>query len=231
MKNKINFLKTNTNISEEYSPVPAKNILPDWYKKTESYSSSNKYMYNMSKNSTVKKCMPVFDSISSGYLIRLHCDLYIKYNGVSYEFKPSLEEIPAVEFHPKKQVEEYPFDKDSYLMLPKIINYWGIKTRPGYSSLILPPAHRDNVISILPGIVDTDSYNAPVHFPFLVGKDRYTGLIKAGTPIAQVIPFKRESWQMAIEEDLIVKGKTDTKILSVFYNGYKNLFWNKKDYS
>ena len=43
-------------------------------------------------------------------------------------------------------------------------------------------------------MVDTDKYPIPVHFPFLLKKN-FEGLIKQGTPIIQVIPFKRESWK------------------------------------
>lgn len=231
MANLIKFLKTNQDISEEYYPEPSKNNIPSWYKETKPYSSDNKYGYGSVKNSTIKKCMPVFDAMSSGYVIKLHSDIYVKYNGVGYEFKPALDSINIIDFHPKKQVENYPFNKEMYSLLPKITNPWGIKTKSGYSSLIIPPMHRENIIGILPGVVDTDKYNAPVNLPFVINKDRYTGIVKAGTPIAQVIPFKRDTWSMLIEEDLEVDKKTATKILSVFYNGYKDMFWNKKEFN
>ena len=51
-------------------------------------------------------------------------------------------------------------------------------------------------------------------------------LLKKGTPYVQVIPYKRESWNMEIKE----KKQTVKKIF--FYNltfiqKYKNKFWNK----
>ena len=52
--------------------------------------------------------------------------------------------------------------------------------------------HRESVFTIMDGIVDTDSYNALVNFPFFLNDWSYEGLIPAGTPMAQVIPFKRE---------------------------------------
>ena len=62
--------------------------------------------------------------------------------------------------------------------------------------------NHDDRFSIIPGIVDTDTYNIEINFPFVVNGDKYPSLrslIKRGTPIVQVIPFKREQWRMKME--------------------------------
>jgi hypothetical protein len=62
----------------------------------------------------------------------------------------------------------------------------------------------------------------------------WRGLIPAGTPIAQVIPFKRENYKMEIsneEADIGAIEKATKRLKSVFVNGYKDKFWVKKEYN
>jgi len=84
----------------------------------------------------------------------------------------------------------------------------------------------------LPGIVDTDKYNSPVNFPFILNDIKFTGLIPAGTPIAQVIPFKRDSWKMSFgsEKEIIESTKIDKTLKRKFFDVYRNIFWSSKDF-
>jgi hypothetical protein len=94
--------------------------------------------------------------------------------------------------------------------------------------------NHDDRFSIIPGIVDTDTFKLEVNFPFIVNGDKYPvlkTLIKRGTPIVQVIPFKRDRWKMNIEN--IPKEEKTTNMF--FYkkyviDNYKRLFWNKKSW-
>jgi hypothetical protein len=92
--------------------------------------------------------------------------------------------------------------------------------------------HRESVFSILPGVVDTDSYTAPVHFPFTLNDPKFEGLIPAGTPIAQVIPFKRNNWEMKFggEKEIIEQQKVQTKLITKFFDRYKSMFRQPKEY-
>ncbi|GEM_PF-6275835 len=54
----------------------------------------------------------------------------------------------------------------------KIHNYWTIKTPPGWSCLFVPPLNRPNpVVEIVAGVVDTDTYQSLIHFPFFATAD------------------------------------------------------------
>jgi hypothetical protein len=74
--------------------------------------------------------------------------------------------------------------------------------------------------------------SAPTNFPFTLNDVSWEGLIPAGTPVAQVIPIKRESWIMEFgnENDKEKHFKDKELIDSVFMNGYKKMFWKKKEY-
>jgi hypothetical protein len=98
--------------------------------------------------------------------------------------------------------------------------------------LFITPIHRDLPFTILPGIVDTDKYNAPVNFPFILNDMKFTGLIPAGTPIAQVIPFKRENWKMSFGSNKEIEKVTRIdKLLNLkFFDVYRNTFWSSKEF-
>ena len=236
MKNIITFTNT-LNVPEEYFPISASKKIPDWYKNLESYTGGEKKPDGFgTTTATAKRCMPIFDSISAGYIITTHTDIF-----VSQEFDAEIgENIPfyqwasfgAIEFHPKRQLPEHPNGDGHKLMYPKWTNSWGIKTPKGYSVLIVPPLHRDNEIIILPGFVDTDKYHAPVNFPFVLKNPKMSGIIPAGTPIAQIIPVKRDSWDAKSGSDKDLK-EIDTitnKIKSLFFDSYKRQYRQPKEY-
>ena len=98
--------------------------------------------------------------------------------------------------------------------------------------MFVQPMHRESVFAILPGIVDTDEYYAPVNFPMVINNPEFEGLIPKGTPIAQVIPFKRESWSMTFGGDKERKEQSNitNKLNTKFFDRYKNMFRQNKEY-
>jgi hypothetical protein len=217
-------------------PKPASQIIPDWYKSMNSYINSDHpspvfLNDKVESNATIKKCMPVFDSLVSGYIISTPEDIwvYIDEEGQQQFLWPGSFEI---NFHDKEQVTSYPI-KTGYNSYPKFMNPWGIRTPKGYSILILPPLHREKeIFTILPGIVDTDKYYSEINFVFVVNDPNFVGLIPQGTPIAQIIPFKRDSWNMKIgnKDDIKMREKVNELLSGVFFNRYKKMFWTKKEY-
>lgn len=230
-------------LKEDY-PIPTKLNIPEWFKKLE-HSVLNK---------TIKGCMPFLDTITSGYLLKMPQDLYIRHN-VENENKQKdsfqtfgLNEVgflldaksinlnSGVSSHSIKQVEGSPFiDKNKNLPFYKISNPWTIKTPKGYSCLFVPPLNNsDDRFSIIPGIVDTDVHPIEINFPIIINGDKYPileTLIKKGTPYVQIIPFKRDNWKMVVKskEQKIIQTNKIFYGLSVI-NRYKDKFWKKKSW-
>lgn len=223
-------------VPEEYRPIPASKAIPDWYKNLESYVGGDKKPDgNGTTTATAKRCMPMFDAISSGYILSTHTDLFVTQKpDDDGELQPYYEwaNFGALSFHPKPQLPEHPEGSGHKLNYPKWINAWSISTPPGYSCLFVAPLHRETPIIALSGVVDTDTYNAPVNFPFVLRDPKMTGLIPAGTPIIQVIPFKRDEWAMELgnSEDIQQQAKTTNKLRSLFFDSYKRQFRQIKDY-
>ena len=227
---KITFTNT-LGVPENFSPTPASNNIPRWYKELPSYANGKKEPSgNGNITASIKRCMPVFDAITGGYILYTAVDVWIsqRENQPWYEW-PSLSPI---EFHPIEQAPTHPNRGGHMISYPKWINPWAIKTEPGYSVLFVQPFHRESVFTILPGVVDTDKYDAPVNFPFVLNDAKYKGIIPAGTPMAQVIPFKRESWKMELGDSktLDEQNKTVVKLRTKFFDSYKNQFRQTKEY-
>jgi hypothetical protein len=47
--------------------------------------------------------------------------------------------------------------------------------------------------------VDTDTYRSPIHFPFFATGPDGLHIIEKGSPIVQVIPFRRQTTELAAE--------------------------------
>jgi|14BtaG_2_1085337.scaffolds.fasta_scaffold62881_1 hypothetical protein len=115
--------------------------------------------------------------------------------------------------------------------LRKLNNPWCIKTPKGWSVQIKNPANNfENDIHILEGVVDTDEYGVPILFPFVwTGSERGEFIIPKGTPIAQVIPFKREKVNLIISD--VDEQSTEiihSKMRSRIKDRYKLEFWHKR---
>lgn len=224
---KITF--TNVTGADLEQPKPASRSVPDWYKNTQSYTNDErKPAGNGNTTATIKRCIPVFDAITAGYIIESPADVFVSIKDGQQWFEWS--DFGLIQFHPIEQAPEHP-DKKPF-PYPKWINPWAITTPKGYSTLFVQPFHRESVFTILPGIVDTDQYNPPVNFPFVINDLDFEGLIPKGTPIAQVIPFKRDSWTMQLgdKKELEAQAKVSKKLQSKFFDRYKSMFWTKKDY-
>ena len=245
--NKIKFIAHKNYVDlKDYHPEPIKLNIPEWYKKLT---------HNVNIK-TVKGCMPFLDTLTTGYLLKVPQDLGVKHNFYNEDLKindnclyPSdvdheycrryhlnlLTHHTHGRYHPVEQLQGAPSnERNKNLAIMKIFNPWIIKTPPGYSCLFVPPLNNsDDRFSIIPGIVDTDTFSNEINFPIVINGDKYPSLetiIKAGTPFVQVIPFKRESWKMEVV-GLSTEKLEKTKPL--FYglkllHEYKEKYWNKK---
>ena len=78
--------------------------------------------------------------------------------------------------------------------------------------------------------MDSDNFSLGGQIPFFLQKD-FTGIIPAGTPIAQLIPIKRDNWQSEVlpHNQGFVK-KQLFNVSRYLYGGYKKHLWVKKSY-
>jgi hypothetical protein len=228
---KIKFLSSSEVIGiTGYSPTPALRSLPLWYKNLKRFFDNPPKLDGVQMPQTVKACPPFLDALGVGYTIYLEYDLHVTANGEDVNWKHKIA-IPLLDSHSAKQAppEMIPL---GYSKTPlKFLNYWQIKTKRGYSSLFTHPINRNDLPFItISGLVETDRYQDLINLPFLI-QEGFQGVIPMGTPIAQVIPIKRESWVIELGKANSQELKRASAISnSAFMGVYKKLFWVRKDY-
>ena len=172
--------------------------------------------------------MPVFDAITAGYILYTQVDVQVyQQNNLPYY---TWQDQDAIAWHSILQAPLHPTRNEA--PYPKWQNPYAISTPPGYSILFTAPMHRESVFTIFSGIVDTDTYKSRVNFPFVLNDVKWEGIIPAGTPMAQVIPFKRESWEHKIgsDKERMEQDMISRKLKTLIFNSYKRQFWSKKEY-
>lgn len=179
-------------------PEPAHKVVPEWFKRLSAYPEN--IPDDAFKNTTVKRCSPFRDAMGAGYILSLPWAVRVV----------AKEDTRAIDFSwrgnpPQKVIEGHNIDqvagykeKTDYF---KFYNPWIVKTPPGYSSMFIPVLNRgEQPFQIFSGIVETDTYYNAVQFPFYWIEFPYDDVLDAGTPIAQVIPFRREDWSPVVSE-------------------------------
>jgi hypothetical protein len=226
-KKNTNTLKFSKNYDDFLDVVPMKKMIPQWYKNAPSKIIGN----DVWNSNNGKSCMPFLDSFTTGYAILLPADLIIDpQQNEQIRFAWSNGQILIVKHRGAESMPTLPipeeYNQNHYIwQLP-----CALEAPKGYSLLITHPLNRfDLPFTTLTGVVD-DFKMPPGRFPVLF-KNNFSGILPAGTPIAQIIPFKREDWK--IEEDKQLFHDADTvgrKARNVLSGFYKNNYWHKKNY-
>ena len=221
----IKFISMDQDVIDNYPVLPTKKVLPKWFKELP----TEKFAYPLGSTlPTIKKCMPATDMLTSGYIIQNVIDVDVikektqgnfVENRIKVKDKKYAPEAHRFEMCPVKNPDSGT-DKQHWI---KIKNPWLVRTPPGYSCLFIQPVYEFNPnLRLLSGIVDTDTFDLPVEFPGWIVNDH---IIKAGQPLMQVIPFKREDWNMSME----FTDTHDPKMTDDLR--YKDLFHVKKKFN
>lgn len=208
------------------SPVPAIKKAPDFYKAIRRESG------NHPDKATVKRCVPFLDALSAGFIIPLWADLYVvtKDGEINLTFPRYIPMSSSIQQHGYIQAPGHPMaDRPYGQHFMKFMNPWVVETAPGYSCLFTSPLnHLEPRIKILDGVVDTDTYHANVNLPFLWTGGDGEFFIPKGTPLVQVIPYKRENF--AFEIGVVDADRRDNvkhRLGTYLKDGYRKEFWSK----
>jgi len=229
-----------------FPPEPARKCIPEWYKNASTVPPGHKEKPSAKEMqinpdiqaSTIKRCMPVHDYITTGYVIKNFLDISLtqqtdeENNETVYPYHNTRLMRPFVEKHKKGQHPGVPIEKE----VLKLSGVWGIKTPPGYSCFFYQPFYHalDCDYYFLPSIVDTDTYHNPVSLPFIlkdIDKSSQKEIfIPCGKPMISVYPFKRDDWSMSIAQDDLTNDKSRVQILTQLYHVYTRFFHKKKTF-
>ncbi len=187
-------------------PIQARAALPDWFRALPPVDKGA--VGANDSGLTIKRCMPFFDAMATGWLLPLAVTvrLEIKDGGKTVDAGWDFDRV-MVSNHGMHQVAGNPREPRPP---SKFHNFWSIRTPPGWSCLFMPPLNRPNpVFECVSGVVDTDTYSAHIHFPFFATGTDGVHVIEKGTPLIQVIPFRRDD--AAIEAEIGAEKREDVE--------------------
>jgi hypothetical protein len=209
----------------------SKKVVPSWYKKAKPVLEDAPTV--LRKSNTIKKCVPFLEALTVGYMLPLSVDIYVtQVNGLAYvEWPVGYDDVNLIHFRDASIFQEFPIPPGYEETYPAWFTGNSLEIPKGYSVLVTHPFNRyDLPFLTLSGIVDSGILFEG-NLPFFFKKD-FEGLIPKGTPIAQILPFKTEDWNLEKDEtlraraDLLVKKKG--LVASAWY---KNNLWVKKTFN
>lgn len=212
---------------------PSKKYVPQWYKDGQSFNSKNVQIDQIGGEikKNYKNCVPFLETFTFGYLVEIPFDLAVsgednnksivwldgKTNFINMRSAQQNPTLPTPTGHSS---QNFTWTFLYNILLPK-----------GYSAIFTHPLNRfDLPFTTMTGVVDADTVMPEGNIPFFL-KNNFNGIIEAGTPFIQIIPFKRDDWK--IIEDISIKPPVEEyrylRNVKIF-NFYKNNAWKKKNF-
>lgn len=239
MMNKIKFVYLGQKYFNTHErPRPSNSYIPEWFKNMPPYEPSDEspegkkiIIENLDSNATAKKCMPMLDAITTGYTVSLWSDVQIR----------QINGAPRITWRTHQNIFEEHANYGAPLVVPppgysnfvfKYITRFRVETPRGYSIIVRSPAgHNDLPFYAIPAIVDSDKGYLDSTIPVWVKKD-FEGIVEKGTPVAQIIPFKRESWKSEFSwiSEQQNQEREDRTFNSTLVNHYIKNVWSKKEF-
>ena len=233
----INFIPSRIDYEGKLTPPePAVRHIPEWFRSLAKHDKSNSDITLGPTNRvgtdgaqvSTKMCMPFFDATTAGYMYLLEDDLLVE---VDKDGKPSVSWKGDVMIMDKRPIIDLPVPDNCHPIHYGFRMNWFYETPPGYSVLITHPMNRyDLPFQVQSGIVESDIWGLPVFIAVFL-KRNFRGVIPKGTPIFQIIPFKRDNWEMSVldsEADLDKHELMAENRRSMLYGYYKKFAWRKK---
>jgi len=219
-KPKIKWWSTIDGLEKVVPIVPAKEYVPDWWKRVERMIDSK-----VDNKGTVRNCPSFPEYITQGFVVPLWCDLHLNIEHDKWEWK-SPENMFQFSSHADIQFRDYipQHMKDNTSMVVKPNCPWRVKTPPGWSVWQLPMYyHYDMNFETLPGIIWSDIHHEINQQMLIKRYGEFT--IKRGTPLAMYVPFERNKYTYEVEgptpENAKISNVSYAHVKTKFRGGYK----------
>lgn len=181
-KGEILIIPSDNRLIEDPPRLNKKSSWPEWFKSPL-----------IAKQGTIVSCKGVQDYLQIGITVPLWCDVEVFQVGMN-DMRTRTSDVA---FHTDQfggdMTDGCPIAQGREMEdagWPKIVSPYLYKTAPGYSTMVLPVAYEpDPRYQVLPAIIHTDFYHNINVVLRVMGKDPF--VIKAGTPIYQLVVFKR----------------------------------------
>ena len=204
---KIEFYSTVPGVPDFFPIVKAKEAIPTWAKAARN-SYVKKKKQSMGRINHIYQCPGIFDLFNQGYIVPMWHDVIIRTNGDAESFEwtvPTSDLSDSIEPNLLENQSNgvgsvLPMKPWSLRTLVKVNTPWHVVAPRGVKLLVLPIAYPDSFefessIGILnPGI--SNEINIQLYYNVHKGDV----LIKAGTPLAHIIPLSESNFDLVCRE-------------------------------
>lgn len=163
----------------------ATEVIPNWLAEQKNYENSRDKFQN---------CPGMNDLMRAGYIISAWDDIRIKSNSAGTVAKMEKSYTQQLSSMSPKVVNGIaPIAKDMPLQVYKLNTPWSVTTKAGWSAMVLPAIYHFPFFEhlyVYSGINDYEDFHT-LNFIFTPLHECEI-FIPAGTPLLQVIPYKRE---------------------------------------
>jgi hypothetical protein len=196
----VRFTNLVPGVSETYPILSAGKIKFDW-------------IYRCSHgNKNTLKCPGINDLMHRGFIITAPFDFKITTDSKEkFEWQMPVDPKTLtgltlsnyISYHSKNQLREFsPSRQDSLDIILKVNTYWSMVASEDLVFIQMPIPYPDhNIFSAVPGLIDSNKYHS-----LIIQLDWHrigeTHIVKAGTPLCQLIPVQRDLFVNCLVEDV-----------------------------
>jgi hypothetical protein len=202
---KIEFFSYVQGVADVFPIIPARNKMPNWVDQVrQEYKVTAARFKDHGRFPHLYRCPGIFEILGEGYYVTMPWDVIIETNGDLQNFKWT---VPSEELSTlmggidlvspqASDAAMLPTPPGSMSTLIKISTPWHLKSPAGLKFLILPVSYPDSFeFEHMPGILDPGlSSEINLQIQWYVTNGVHT--IKAGTPMAQIIPLSEKSYEL-----------------------------------
>ena len=242
---KLEFISMIEGVEETMPIIPASQHKYSWVQKAakdfKDNGSLDKDNYDIQHTS---KCPGIIKLKGKGFIARNHSDIKLSLKNNSYEWNTPTNWTKmsdnlcedTITHHFQESLHDFMSDwpKDTLPIVLKINLPWYIRIPKGWEVLVIDPFYKDDYrFTVCPGIFEHELGLARINVPVFWHNTSGEFLIKAGTPIAQLIPIKTDTIDYSLTnktEDKKFKQDIEVLILKLKenfntnYNKVRNFF-------
>jgi len=200
---------------------------PEWLKNQRTYEDSRDKFLN---------CPGMADYMKAGYIIPAWENIKIKANTADTVIligEQAVSKMIVSPMNPNLVNGIAPIESSAKLKVTKVATPWAIFTKAGYSAYVIPAIYHSPFLKdlyVYSGIVDYDKFTV---CNFVFSAIRACEIeIPTGTPLLQIIPFKREGiGAVCMKATDVDKDKASFQFPSKIRSAYRKYCYGKKTYT